>query len=121
MEEEQNPNLETNESKEDDSIETAQNLEKETENQEEQSKEFGSTGNNLDQNLRNHWASRHNKKNTRIARSAKSLFSQKSKQLNHTKKFSREKARAEIQQAIVRARERKEFLKYRALREPDES
>ena len=90
-------------------------------NQEEQPNELGITGNNVDQNLRDHWASRHNKKTTRTARLAKSSFSKKSEHLKHTKKFSREKARAEIQKAIVRARERKEFLKFRAPREPDES
>lgn len=89
-------------------------------NQEKQFQEFSIATGSISQNLSAQWANRHYNKNIRTARSAQSLARQKPEQLKPNSSFSREKARAEIQQAIVRVRERKELLKLRASGKPDE-
>lgn len=89
-------------------------------NQENQFEKFSITAGSISQNLSAQWANRHDNKNIRTVRSSQSLAPQKSEQLKPNSSFSRERARAEIQQAIVRVRERKELLKLRVSGKPDE-
>lgn len=89
--------------------------------EEEKLKDFSNTLGSISQKLSAQWAIRHNNKNIRAARSAYSLPPKKSEQLKPISIFSREKALTEIQEAIVRVRERKKLLKLRASGKTDES
>ena len=89
--------------------------------QQKKLKDFSITEGGINQNLSAQWATRHDNKNVRTARSLQSFSPQKLEQLKHNSNFSRERARVEIQEAIIRVRKRKELLKSRALGKPDES